>query len=92
MGEKGSDPISPHRAFDSGGLPIGAGQGALVEAAVEAELARLLVQSGITPSLQSDSAVPSVRVDAIQLTAQSTPAQMGRQITHSVYAGMGKTR
>jgi hypothetical protein len=74
------------------GLPIGSGQGALVQAAVEAELARLLVQGGIATSLQSDGAVPSVRADAIQLTAQSTPAQMGQQIAQSVYAGMGKTR
>ena len=74
------------------GLPLGAGQGALVQATVEAELARLLVQGGIAPSLQSGGAVPSVRADAIQLTAQSTPAQMGQQIAHSVYAGMGKTR
>jgi hypothetical protein len=74
------------------GLPIGSGQGALVQAAVEAELSRLLVQGGIAPSLQSGGAVPSVRAEAIQFTAQSTPAQMGQQIAHSVYAGMGKTR
>jgi hypothetical protein len=74
------------------GLPIGAGQSALVQAAVEAELSRLLVQGGIAPSLQSGGAVSSVRADAIQLTAQSTPAQMGQQIAHSVHAGMGKTR
>jgi hypothetical protein len=74
------------------GLPIGSGQGATVQAAVEAELSRLLVQGGIAPSLQSGGAVPSVRAEAIQFTAQSTPAQMGQQIAHSVYAGMGKTR
>jgi hypothetical protein len=59
---------------------------------VESELALLLVQGGIAPSLQSDGALPSVRADAIQLTAQSTPAQMGQQIAHSMYAGMSKTR
>jgi hypothetical protein len=47
---------------------------------------------GIAPSLQSDVAVPSMGVDAIQLTAQSTPVHMGQQIVHSVYAGIGKTR
>ena len=71
-------------------LPLGAGQGALVQAAVEAELSRLLVQGGIASSLQSGGALPSMRADAIQLTAQSTPAQMGQQIAHSVYTGMGK--
>ena len=47
------------------GLPLGAGQSALGQAAVEAELERLLVQGGIAPSLQSDSAVPRVRADAL---------------------------
>jgi hypothetical protein len=74
------------------GLPLGAGQGALVQAAVEAELARLLVQGGIAPSLQAGGAVPSVRTSTIQPTAQSTPSQMGQQIAHSVYTGMGKTQ
>jgi hypothetical protein len=74
------------------GLPLGAGQGAVVQAAVEVELARLLVQSGITPSLQADGAVPSMRATAIQFTAQSTPAQMGERIAHSVYAGISKLK
>ena len=74
------------------GLPLGAGQGPLVQAVVESELARLLTQGGIAPSLQSGGAVPSVRADAMQLTAQSTPAQMGQQIAYSVYTGMGKTQ
>jgi hypothetical protein len=74
------------------GLPLGAGQGALVQAAVEAELARLLGLGGIAPCLQAGGAVPSVRTEAIQLTAQSTPAQMGQQIAQSVYEGMGETR
>jgi hypothetical protein len=74
------------------GLPIGAGQGALVQAAVEAELAGLLVEGGIAPVLQSGGALPSVRAAAMQLTAQSSPAQMGQQIAQSVYAGMGKTK
>jgi hypothetical protein len=74
------------------GLPLGAGQGALVQPTVEAELARLLGQGGIAPSLQSGGVLSSVRADAIQLTAQSSPAQMGWQIAHSVYAGIGEAR
>jgi hypothetical protein len=63
-----------------------------VQAAVEAELVRLLVHGGIAPSLQAGGALPSVHADTMPLTAQSTPVQMGQQIAHSVYAGMGKTR
>jgi hypothetical protein len=74
------------------GLPIGTGQGVLVQAAVEAELARLLVQGGLAPNLQSGGALPGLRADAIQVTAQSSPAQMGQAIAQSVYTGIGKTR
>jgi hypothetical protein len=74
------------------GLPLTRNQGALVQAAVEAELARLLTESGLASSLQAGGALPSVRADAMQLTAGSTPTQMGQQIAQSVYAGIGKTR
>ena len=72
------------------GLPLGAGQGALVQAAVEAELVRLLIQEGIAPSLQSGGTLPSVRADAMQTTAQSSPVQMGQAIAQSMYRGIGK--
>ena len=74
------------------GLPLGAGQGALVQGALEVELARLLMQGGIAPGLESDGAVPSVRANAIQLTAQSSPAKMGQQIAQSVYGEIGKAK
>jgi len=74
------------------GLPIGPGQGALVQAAVETELAHLLAESGLMSGVQSGGAVPAVRASAIQLTATSSPAQVGRQIARSVYGGIGKTK
>jgi hypothetical protein len=74
------------------GLPLGAGQGALMQVAIEAELTRLLAEGGIASGLRSDGTVPNVGAKAMQLTAQSSPAQMGQQIAQSVYAGIGTTR
>ncbi len=72
------------------GLPVTRAQGALVQAVVEVELARLLTERGLASSLQAGGAVPSVRADAMQLTAGSPPTQMGQQIAQSVYEGIGQ--
>jgi hypothetical protein len=74
------------------GLPIERAQGPHVQAAVEAELSRLLTEKGLAVDLQASGAVPSVNTNGIQLTADSSPAQMGRQIAQSVYGGIGNTR
>ncbi len=74
------------------GLPIDRGQASRVQLAVEVELTRLLVEKGLASDLQAGGAVPSVRADAIQLTAGSNPARMGTQIAQSVYSGIGNTR
>jgi hypothetical protein len=71
------------------GLPLTHNDGALVRAAVEAELARLLAERGLAPSLQDGGALPSVRADAMQLQAGSTPTQMGQQIAHAVHSSLG---
>jgi hypothetical protein len=74
------------------GLPITHSQGPLVQAAVEAELTRLLTENGLAGSLQEGGAVPSVRANVIQLTSGSTPSQIGTQIAQSVYSGIRDTR
>jgi hypothetical protein len=73
------------------GLPLTRNQGALVQAAVEAELGRLLTERGLAASVQAGGALPSVRADAMQLKADSTPAQMGQQIAQAVYGGLGQS-
>jgi hypothetical protein len=73
------------------GLPMEAGHGARVQAAVEAELARLLVEGGLARELQSGGALPSVRAGAIQLTAESNSVQLGQRIARSVYGGIGQS-
>jgi len=74
------------------GLPIERGQASHIQAAVEAELTRLLTENGLASNLQTGIAVPSVRANAIQLTSGHTPIQMGTQIAQSVYSGIGNTR
>jgi len=71
------------------GLPIARSQEPLVQAAVEAELSRLMAEGGLAPELASGGAVPSVRADGINSVGGS-PGQIGRQIARAVYGGIGK--
>ena len=70
------------------GLPVAPRQGALVQAALEAELARLLREGGLAPAWRADGAAPSASADAVQLAGESDPAQVGRQIARAVYGGL----
>jgi len=72
------------------GLPLTRNDRAVVQAAVEAELARLMTERGLGPSLQAGGAMPSMSAPGLQLTAGSTPAQMGQQIAQAVYGGIGQ--
>lgn len=74
------------------GLPIERAQGPHVQAAVEAELTRLLTENGLAANLQAGGAMPSVRANAIQLSSNSNAAQLGQQIAQSVYGGIGNAR
>ncbi|MFL5801929.1 MAG: hypothetical protein ACJ8CR_09330 [Roseiflexaceae bacterium] len=71
------------------GLPIERSQGPHVQAAIEAELARLLTERGLAEQFHAGGALPSIRADAIQL-AGSEPQQLGSQIAQSVYGGIGQ--
>jgi hypothetical protein len=71
-------------------LPIDGGDGGSLRIAMETELTRLFTQSGGTPSWQTGTALPSLRADAIQLTAQNSPSQLGRQIAGSIHNGIRK--
>ena len=72
------------------GLPIGYGQRPQVQAAVEAELARLLADDGLSPELLAGGALPSVRAGSIQLANEGNTTQLGRQIAQAVYGGIGR--
>ena len=74
------------------GLQLDRGQSSHVQAAVEAELTRLLSEQGLSASLQAGAVVPNVQANALQLAPGSTAAQMGIQIAQSVYSGIGNTK
>lgn len=69
------------------GLPLERSQGPQVQAAVEAELSRLLAQGGLGPELAAGGAVPSVPAESIRLEGGG-PGEMGTQIARSVYEGL----
>jgi hypothetical protein len=71
------------------GLPVERRHGPEVQAAVEAELSRLMSEGGLAPELASGGAVPLVRADGIR-SIGGNPAQIGRQIAKAVYGGMGR--
>jgi len=71
------------------GLPIERSQGPHLQAAVEAELTRLLIENGLAAYLQTGGALPGVRADAMQFKPGNTPTQWGQHIARSVYSGIG---
>jgi len=72
------------------GLPLPHSQRPLLQAAVEAELTRLLTADGLSPGLSAGGAIPHLPVGSLQLTHDNSPAQLGRQIAQSVYGGIGQ--
>ncbi|WP_088240834.1 hypothetical protein [Calothrix rhizosoleniae] len=60
-----------------------------LQAAVEAELGRLLADGGLAPSLVAGGAVPRVDGGSMAIENSSNYTQMGRDIAHAVYRGMG---
>jgi hypothetical protein len=71
------------------GLPLGPGGGARVQAAVEAELARLLSEGGVADGWLAGGVMPEVRAAPIQLSVGARPAEIGGQIASSVYRSIG---
>ena len=71
------------------GLPVAGSQGPLVQAAVEAELARLIAEGGLAPGLLAGGAAPYLPAGALQLAAESDPAGLGTQIAQALYGGIG---
>ena len=70
------------------GLPITRSQGTIVQAAVEAELARLIVAGELKTDLLQGGARPYASADAIQLASDNSPTRIGQQIAQSVYGGI----
>ena len=72
------------------GLPLTRREGALVQTAVETELARLLGAEGLSPVLAGGGMTPSLAAPSVSFTPGGDPATLGMQIAHSVYGSFGR--
>jgi hypothetical protein len=76
------------------GINISQAQRPLLQAAVEAELGRLLADGGLSPALAGGAALPSVPAANIELGQQAAGpydnGRLGRQIAQAVYGGIGR--
>lgn len=72
------------------GIPLSPGERPLLQAAVEAELTRLLTSGSLSDVLQSGGALYNVRTAGIQLVSNKNAARLGDQIAGAVYEGIGK--
>ena len=78
------------------GLPVGPGGAGLVQAALEAELARLITDGGLAGGLSAGGAVPELppaemppAPQAGSAQAGSAPAGLGAGVARAVYARIG---
>jgi hypothetical protein len=72
------------------GIAVSAAQRPHLQAALEAELGRLLTEGGLAPSLARGAALPSVVAPGIQLSPTGGPGHLGQQIAYAVYRGIGR--
>ncbi len=68
------------------GLPLRAGQAGALQAALEAELARLLAEPGMTGV--HGGAAAELAVAPVRLAADGGPHRWGRQIAGSLHGGL----
>jgi len=61
-----------------------------LQAALQAELGRLLAQGGVSPSLAAGGAMQSLRAGGFQMSAERHPTRLGRQIARAVYGGLAR--
>lgn len=70
------------------GLPLDTAQGPAVQAAVEAELVRLIAERGLVPTLQQGGALAYVRGGEINSARSDTPDSLGEKIGRAVHGGL----
>jgi hypothetical protein len=65
------------------GIDLDPAQRPLLQAAVEAELSRLIAEGGVG-ALAAGGAVPSVKAEGFQMGGDGNPSELGRQIAGAV--------
>jgi hypothetical protein len=71
------------------GLPVTSLQGPEVGAAIETELARLLLGQGLSDELRQGATVSGLKARAIQIGKDSQPARIAQSISRTVYDCIG---
>ena len=71
------------------GLAVAPREHARFQAAVEAELTRLLTSDGLSAILLSGGAMPHLPATSIQLNDQANPIDLGQQIAGAVHGRIG---
>jgi len=71
------------------GLQVASRDRAQLQAAVEAELTRLLAAGGLRSELLSGGAMRSLGGGEIQVTYNMTPLHLGNRIAQAVHGGVG---
>lgn len=74
------------------GLPLTGQSGPQIQAAVEAELTRLLTEGGLAAELQAGGGMRSLKADDFQMGRDANSSQLGWQIAQALYGGIGQSR
>jgi hypothetical protein len=74
------------------GLPITHRERPMLQAAVEAELVRLLSLDRLAPYLLTGGAIPRMSGGSIQPSSDGNPDILGQQIAQAVYGEIGGSR
>jgi len=72
------------------GLPVSSHDGPRVQAAVTAELERLIGAHGFSHELRAAGAVPAVGAGALKIAERTSPRRLGTQIARAVYGGLSR--
>ncbi|MGC2108252.1 MAG: hypothetical protein WA655_01965 [Candidatus Korobacteraceae bacterium] len=71
------------------GLPVTGSRGAQVQAAVQAELANMLGNGGLSHELRSGGALPILPAAQITFARGDAPAEIGRRIARAIHGSIG---
>ena len=70
------------------GLPVSVSERPLLQAAIEAELTRLLRNGGLADEFRAGSALTQVPAGAVRVGTESSPTELGTDIAHAVHRGL----
>ncbi|MBO1350443.1 MAG: hypothetical protein EBE86_025095 [Hormoscilla sp. GUM202] len=61
----------------------------ILQAALEAELARMLTEKGLPPKLEKGARIPRLPVN-LELKGKTSPDRVGKMLARSIYAELAK--